>query len=152
MQNCPSGSTTLYMDRVNDKKEESRNWGFFETGFNCKVIFKAINMNGKMHVEVQNVDNTKLVIYEMPENYDKNVIKSTGIVENNRMYSGNGVYFVPTDWSLWLVYSPKFGGGNIKFKYWVEDYTSEDVGRINGEWQPTGTSYVDEAALAAERK
>ena len=75
-----------------------------------------------------------------------------GILENNRIYNkvGSGRYYVPTDWSIWLIYNPTFGGGEIKFKHWVEDYTSDDVGRINGEWQPTGTEYID--ADAARRK
>lgn len=134
-ENCPDDPDFVYADRVNNQVEERRAWSFFDTGYNCKVVVKAINLNGKLKVEIQEVKGTDLLVFEMPNDWDTDKYKSTGIFENNRVYKAtDGVFYVPTDWSIILSYNPKFGGGRIKFKYWVEDYTSDDVGRINGEW------------------
>ena len=65
----------------------------------------------------------------MPNDYNRNEVKSTGIVENNRVYNGGEgtIYTTPTDWSIWMVYNPKFGGGVVKFKVWAEDINAGDV-------------------------
>ena len=65
----------------------------------------------------------------MPNNFASSY-GTTGILENNRIYTKvrSGTHYVPTDWSIWLVYNPLFGGGQIRFKYWAEDFTSDDVG------------------------
>ena len=90
-----------------------------------------------------------MTIYEMPNHFSSSY-PSTGILENNRVYKKkDGHYYVPTDWSIWLVYHPKFGGGKIKFQHWVDDFNAGDVSKIEGEWQPTGTNYVD---VEAEKK
>ena len=145
MENCPAGSTRIYDERIGQEHEDERAWGFFDTAFNCKVVISARGLNGKINVKIEEVTGTNLVVYEMPNHFSSSY-KSTGIIENNRVYkdvgAGSHVY-VPSDWSIWLVYSPKFGGGKIRFRHWADDFNEGDKSRISGEWQPTGTKYID---------
>ena len=60
-----------------------------------------------------------------------------GILENNRLYKETGgMYYIPSDWSIWLVYNPKMGGGKIRFKTRMEEFNEDDKGRIaeGGTW------------------
>ena len=79
-ENCPDDPQWIYIDKVNDVKEESRRWDFFITAFNCRVIIKANNLNAKLNVEVLEIKGTELLGFEMPNNYDTSKVKSTGIV------------------------------------------------------------------------
>ena len=66
MYGCP-GKNKLknFIHRSFSKvKYTNTKWGWFETAFNCKVaITGATSMNGKLTVEILNVDDATLYIY-----------------------------------------------------------------------------------------
>ena len=79
------------------------------------VIRASGHLNAKLNVEIQTVKNTNLILYEMPNSFSKDY-GTHGILENNKIYNNerSGTKrTVPSDWSIWLVYNPLFGGGEI---------------------------------------
>lgn len=130
------GTTSHHHDIIGNKQDETREWGFFDPGFNCKMKISAGGkLNAKIIVVIKEVKNTNLIIYEMPNSFSESY-GTHGILENNRIYTDvkSGKHMAPSDWSIWLVFNPKFGGGYVKFEHWVDNYDESDVNSLNGEW------------------
>ena len=133
-------------------------WGWFETAFNCKIAITGANsMNGKLTVEILNVDDATLYIYLQPNNFNEEEMKTVGIIENNKVYNhyswtkAGRRYSVPSDWTIFLVYNVGYVNGAISVKSWVEPYTEKDISKIQGSWQPTGTYWVNTTAIALQK-
>ena len=114
-------------------------------------------MNGKLTVEIQNVDDATLYIYLQPNNFNEEEMKTVGIIENNKVYNhyswtkAGRRYTVPSDWTIFLVYNVGYVNGGISVKSWVSPYTEKDLAKIAGSWQPTGTYWVNATAIALEK-
>lgn len=160
MYGCPGKNKLKTVTHRSFSKVEYTNtkWGWFETAFNCKVaITGAPSMNGKLTVEIQNVDDATLYIYLQPNNFNEEEMKTVGIIENNKVYNhyswtkAGRRYTVPSDWTIFLVYNVGYVNGGISVKSWVSPYTEKDLAKIAGSWQPTGTYWVNATAIALEK-
>jgi hypothetical protein len=60
-------------------------WGFFENAYNCKMTFTATtSLNGKVMVSLQ-AKGASVYIYMMPNNFNKEISDTVGILENNQI-------------------------------------------------------------------
>jgi hypothetical protein len=79
-----------------------------------------------------------------------------GILENNQFWQrvkAGQRFDVPTDWTIFIEYNPGVWSGSIRLRTWAEQYTAADRVNIEGNWQPTGTSFIDmELQLEQERE
>lgn len=99
------------------------------------IIGGAPGLNGKIKVEILDVDDVTIYIYEMPNSFSDSY-GTHGLLENGKFHQRvkSGVYTVPTDWSIWIVFNPGVIGGGVSIRTWAEEYTEADVGRIESEW------------------
>lgn len=129
-------------------------WGDDERSFNCKITISADEiLNGKLTLEVIAVEQASAYIYLLPNVFNTELSDTIGILENNLVYSITSEYgkiSVPTDWSMIVSYNTDNDEGTISIKTYAEEYTADDVESIAGDWQPTGTEYIDPAIAAAE--
>mmetsp|Transcript_17925 Transcript_17925/g.30490 ORF Transcript_17925/g.30490 Transcript_17925/m.30490 type:complete len:185 (-) Transcript_17925:609-1163(-) len=65
----------------------------------------------------------------------------------------SGTFEAPSDWTIIIDYTkPQRTSGLIKFSYWVDPYTADDDRIIKSVFQPTGTEWVNQTALAIEKE
>ena len=57
--NCPAGEEIYNHTEYGKTKYISRNWGWFDHGFNCKIkLVASPDLNGKLIMNIQTVDDT----------------------------------------------------------------------------------------------
>jgi hypothetical protein len=129
MYNCPAGHSVHEHNSFGEIQYISRKWGVFDNGANCKTVIKGNKkLNGKINVEIQQVTNVNLYIYLQPNHFSSQKYGTHGILENNKIHTKvtRGIYTVPTDWSIWLVYNPPIVAGEIRIKTWAQEYSASD--------------------------
>lgn len=112
---------------------EVREWEYLEAGINCKLLIKAEEyLNGKLIVEIKKATHVKVSVYEMP-NYFSDEFDFHGLFENGKEWHevGEGRYEVPSDWTVFLEYNPKYMAGVFRVNSWVEPYNLESQGDID---------------------
>ena len=88
-----------------------------------------------MIVDIETVRNANAYIFLQPNNFNKDISISHGILENNMMYEisiykgkTKGKYEVPTDWTVFISYNyVREEAGSIAVKSWVDEFTDKDV-------------------------
>ena len=58
-----------------------------------------------------------------------------------------GVYEVPTDWTITLVYNVGYFKGGLSMRVKATNFVDEDKVKLDSEWQPTGTYHVTKKEL-----
>ncbi len=153
---CPDGPFVDTHTKMGETKEATREWGRNNIGFNCKYIIRADSekLNGKIVIDIVRTEESHLYVYLLPNTFDEHRYHTHGILENNHFFKNvrSGTYRVPTDWSIWLVYHPgnKYGGIQVRSK--VENFTEQDLGKLEGVWQPTATYFADHSKFGEEIK
>lgn len=111
------------------------------------ILTAAPGLNGKINVQILDVNDASLQIYRMPNSFNPS-FGTQGIFENNMYdnYIKTGLFVVPTDWTIWIVYNKPVFEGSVSIITWLEEYGPDDKAIIETEWQPTGTFWVDKAA------
>lgn len=65
---------------------------------------------------------------------------------------GGRIYEIPSDWTAYLIYNVGYGSGSITVKSWLDQYTEDDISKIDTVWQPTGTYWVNQTQLALDKQ
>ena len=59
----------------------------------------------------------------VPNNFNQENFNTIGLIENNMVYAykkkGNGIYEVPSDWSIHIAYNVGMFSGSIAVETWV---------------------------------
>ena len=143
MTGCPGNNLkSVTHSKFNDMVYTDIEWGWFNTAFNCKVqINSTENLNGKLVLEIVNVDDATLYVYLQPNNFHVDQNKPTiGLIENNMVYNhyswtkGGRKYEIPTDWTAYLIYNVGYGNGAITVKSWIDQYKEEDISKFDTVW------------------
>ena len=66
-------------------------------------------------------------------NYFSDEFDFHGLFENGKEYHevGKGRYEVPTDWTVFLEYNPKYMPGTLRVKSWVQAFTAGSQGDMD---------------------
>ena len=107
------------------------------------------SLNGKVKVSIE-AKGASVYVYMMPNNFNTGVSDTIGILENNQIKAKilKGTYYVPTDWTVYVAFNTGYLDGNIRINSWVEEYVKADKTKIENDWAPTGTFYLDEEEIA----
>ena len=88
----------------------------FEVGYNCKIQINAKDLNGKLVIEIVRNEAGDAFIFMQPNGFN-DAAGTHGILENNMVYQiqgeTGGVYEVPTDWTITLVYNVGYFKGGL---------------------------------------
>ena len=85
-----------------------------------------------------------------PNNIAALEVDTVGIVQNGKVILGpvdtdkqlRVPIYIPSDWSLWFVYSQGFAGGRLDLKYNVLDYEDGDEITVIEAFQPTLDTHI----------
>ena len=116
------------------------------------VISASEKLNGKLIVNLKSVDDAEVHIFMMPKHFNKDY-GYVGLFQNNDYYTyqKDGEYEAPSDWVFIIQYYTNYFDGAIILSSKVVEYTESDIFSIDNYWQPTGTKYIDYAAIAAAK-
>ena len=69
--NCPDKLALLHTNEEFDKKERVyKTWDWWSTAYNCKISIRAAEgMNGKLMVQMTEVENANAFIYMQPNSF-----------------------------------------------------------------------------------
>ena len=116
------------------------------------VISASDKLNGKLVLNLKTVDDAEVHVFMMPKNFNADY-GYIGLFENNDYYTyqSSGTYTAPSDWYFIVQYYSYYFDGSLSVSSVVKEYTKEDIDSIDNYWQPTGTKFVDYAAIAAKK-
>lgn len=88
----------------------------------------------------------------MPKHFNPNY-GFKGFFENNDYYTyqSEGTYEAPSDWVIYINYNSFVYDGSVLISSEVVEFDEDDISKINDEWQPTGTFYINKTQIAEEK-
>lgn len=87
---CPGGGHAQMYENteLNVKKSLSTEWEYWSRAYNCKFLISAnAGLNGKMIVDVANVENANAYVFLQPNSFNTEISTTHGILENNMIYA-----------------------------------------------------------------
>lgn len=152
---CPTPVDIIH-ERMNKTKASEVTWKLsLSTSSNCRISVKAdSSLNGRLIVKINKIKAALvLAVHLQPNNFNNDEYGTHGILPNNLYYldQEEGAKFeVPTDWTVFIVYSNGYFPGSLSIFSGVFEYTEKDL-HILDEMQPTGTYYVNKTAIAIKQ-
>jgi len=112
---------------LNVKKTLEATWEYWSRAYNCKFLISAIaGLNGKLVVDVSNVENANAYIFLQPNSFSNEISDTHGILENNMIYAltkekqrTSGSFEVPADWTIGIAYNVGNFAGGVSMTTWV---------------------------------
>ena len=83
---CPNREAMIYeLDQIGSKKDLTETWEWWQKGKNCRIVISAKSgLNGKLMLNLKNIDIAKGTIFFQPNPVDRTGIKTHGLILNNK--------------------------------------------------------------------
>jgi len=116
MTNCPGNNQRLgfYLQESNKLQQGQVDWGDFQYGTNCKLtIFADSNLNATLQINITYASADNFTIFLQPKIIDDNT-STHGIVENGYVHYKPGMYTLPRNWTMYVMYDTGKRSGHVK--------------------------------------